>query len=463
MLSMKNNRLIWALLIGAGLWTSCKKADVQASNLSSNTSTNSSSDADSAALLTKDVYLWTEQIPVTFKSSDYSDPNAMMQALHQYSHEPGYTQPVDRWSFAMKKDEWNKMSGGYASMNNMTSNGDMGFGVFFLTQNDLRVKAVQPESPAGRAGVRRGWRVTQVNGSTNLTTSNSDFIVQNVYTNTSGTFVFQKPDGSSVTLSLTAASYHEHPVLLDTMYNVNGRKIGYFVFNSFLGDTNEVYNNFSRIFSKFSSAGINDLVVDLRYNGGGYVTMQEKLADYIAPSSADGGLMMKQIYNKNNSQYNSSTYFHKKGSLNLPRVIFIVTKGTASASELLINNLRPYMDVELVGPTSTHGKPVGFFPIPVKDWYIFPVSFRSTNKNGEGNYFDGLSVNGQVADGLDKDWGDREEASLASAINYSVNGALRIVTGTQSVTLPITTDVINSNSKLDQTTFKGAIDVRRMR
>jgi len=80
----------------------------------------------------------------------------------------------------------------------------------------------------------------------------------------------------------------------------------------------------------------------------------------------------------------------------------------------------------LVGPTKTHGKPVGFFPIPIADWYIFPVSFKTVNKNGEGNYFDGFALNNQVADGLDKDWGDINESAFASVLRYIGSGAFRI-------------------------------------
>ena len=100
-----------------------------------------------------------------------------------------------------------------------------------------------------------------------------------------------------------------------------------------------------------------------------------------------------------------------------------MSKGTASASELLINNLKPYVNARLIGSGSTHGKPVGFFPIPLSDYYLFPVSFKSVNKNGEGNYYNGLSVNAQIADGLDSDWGSLNESSLAAAIRHITTGA----------------------------------------
>jgi hypothetical protein len=249
---------------------------------------------------------------------------------------------------------------------------------------------------------------------------------------------------------------------LDTVYNINGNKIGYFVFNSFLGDTAQIYNSFRDIFANFAAQQVGDVVVDLRYNGGGYVSMQERLANYLAPQAANGGLMMEQQFNdKYAAEYNSRENFSKLGSLNVSRIFFIVSKSTASASELLINNLKPYMDVQVLGPSKTYGKPVGYFPIPVADWYIFPVSFRTTNKNGEGSYFDGFPLNKQVADGLDKDWGDLNESSLASAVHYITNGSYPMQAGrTRIAEKP---GVQNGNAVLDAPSFKGTIDTHRMR
>jgi hypothetical protein len=170
--------------------------------------------------------------------------------------------------------------------------------------------------------------------------------------------------------------------------------------------------------------------------------------------SANGGLMMKQVYNSENTQNNTTTYFSKRGSLNLPDVYFIVSKSSASASELLINTLKPYMDVKIIGPTATHGKPVGFFPIPVGDWYIFPVSFRTTNKNGEGNYFNGLPVNAQVADGLDKDWGDITESCLASALRNISGAGFRMQEESYH---PLSSQTIVGNNKLDEPFLKVTI------
>ena len=468
-MQFKINRLLTIFLLAISLLTACKKVDV-----SNTTPTPTPTPTpvpvavdpekikDSVLLYAKDIYMWYNQIPSTFNARSYADPEKIMTAIRQYSIEPGFSAPVDRWSFAMKKTEWDNMSGGIGATFSSTNatDGDFGISVFFNAEGDLRVRSVEKESPAGLAGIHRSWRITKLNGSTNITTSNSTAIVDAVYNSTQTSFTFIKPDGTTVNLTLNAAHYKEHPVYLDTVYTINSKKIGYLVFNSFLGDTVEINNEFNRVFSKFASQNITDLVVDLRYNGGGYVSVQEKLANYLIPSSNNSKLMMKEQYNDKYTANNSNTYFKKIGSVNLSRVFFIVANGTASASELLINNLKPYMDVKLIGPTNTHGKPVGFFPIPVGEWYIFPVSFRTTNANGTGNYFSGFAPDAKVNDGLTKDWGDVTELCLASAVKYITGGSFR--TAGEVLYQELLPQVRSGNKVLDEPSFKGAIETRRL-
>ena len=404
---------------------------------------------DSTVFYSRDIYLWYAQIPASFNGQTYADPDKIMTAIRSYSIEPGFTQPVDRWSFGIKKAEWDNVSSGAEQ--------DFGINVFFRVEGDLRVRFVERASPAGLAGIRRGWRITKINNITNITTGNANAIVTAVYNSPATSFTFEKPDGSTVDINLTTASYQSHPVFLDSVYTAGTKKLGYLVFNSFLGDTNEINNEFQRVFSRFAQENVDEVAVDLRYNGGGYVNVQQKLADYLVNASANGQLMMKEQFNDKYTQFNESANFQKQGSVNLSRVFFIVSSNTASASELVINNLKPFMNVLLVGPDKTYGKPVGFFPIPVEDWYIFPVSFRSTNKNGEGNYFNGLALNNQVADGLDQDWGNENESCLASVLHYVTTGAFR-------AGRPVTNEdaqVTESNKILDASLFKGTVDTRR--
>lgn len=454
---MQFNKMFFPALALVASFVACKKEDSGSNNPppTSPTVSQADLDKDSTLIYTKDIYLWNEKIPATFNARNYADPAAIMTAIRQYAIEPGFTSSVDRWSFAIGKKEWDDASSGVA--------GDYGLNVFFIKEGDLRVRAVESRSPAGVAGVKRGWRITKIAGSTNITTSNADFIVQNVYMSSSTDFTFQKPDGSSVNLTLKATTYQETPVVLDSVYTANNKKVGYLVFNSFLGDTTAVLSDFNRVFNRFSAEGVQDVVVDLRYNGGGYVSLARTLANYLAPQSANGDVMMTQKFNNLYARFNSTERFSKKGSLNLSRVFFIVGSGTASASELLINSLKPYMEVFLLGASKTHGKPVGYFPIDIgKDWYILPVSFFTVNKAGNGHYYNGMELNHQVADGLDKDWGDREETSLASAIRYISSGSFR--SGVPGRTSPTPNpEVVNANKVLDAPSFKGAVDTRGLR
>lgn len=428
------------ILIGLSVVSCRKDHDVVSSEVKN----------DTAANYARDIYLWYNKIPGTFNAHSFTDPNGVMQGIRAFSTEPGFNMPVDRWSFAMLKRDWENLSSGVG--------GDFGMNIFFLTGTDLRVSYVEPESPAGKAGIRRSWHIKQINGNPNINSTNADGIVQAVYHSSVGSFLFERPNTTDTTITLKASSYKEHPLLFDSVYSTNGSKTGYFVFNSFLGDTVEIQNEFTRIFNKFNSENIHDLIIDLRYNGGGYVSVQNLLANYLAPAAANNDVMLTEEFNDHYSSFNVTQRFTKKGTLDLNRLFFIVSQNTASASELLINSLMPYIKVQLIGPTSTHGKPVGFYPIEVFDWYIFPVSFRTVNKNGEGNYFNGLSLNHQIGDGLNKDWGDTGEGCLSAALFYISNGsyAPRMAVSPQQ-RLSLTEEVLGLNEQLGKPKFKGMI------
>ena len=428
------------------LFYGCKKEN----NNSGNT-TAEDKIKDSAWSYAKDLYLWNINLPSDFNARTYADPDAIMKALRPYSTEPGFSDPVDRWSFAIKKKEWDDLSSGIS--------GDFGLGIFFMSDNDLRVSYVEPASPAAAAGIQRSWRIVSVNNNATVNTDDANVsrITDAVFNSSSTSFTFKKPDGTDVDIALTAKTYQEEPIILDSVYINGGNKTGYFVYNSFLGNIGNIKNRLTNIFNTFSAVGVTDMVIDLRYNGGGYVELQNELANYLVPAAGNNSVMLKEKFNDNYSAlFDTTINYQKKGALDLNRIFFIITKNTASASELLINSLKPYMDVKLIGRAS-HGKPVGYFNIGVGDWYIFPVSFRSVNKNGEGNYFNGLQPDATVDDGLDKPWGDVNENCLASALHYINNGAFsRISPRTQQ-----DVNLENSNTALDVKRFKGAVGERR--
>ena len=210
------------------LLQACKKNDVTSTlNSAPQPGTTISTLKDTTVLYSKDLYLWYSQIPSSFNAQTYSDPNAIMEAIRQYSNEPGFSTPVDKWSFAMKQTEWDNLSNGVS--------GDFGMSVFFFKEGDLRVKSVERSSPAGNAGIRRGWRITKINGSTNINIGNADFVSNAVWNSANGSFTFQKPDGTTIDLNLTAAHYREHPVYLDSIYTINSKENRVFFFQFIFG------------------------------------------------------------------------------------------------------------------------------------------------------------------------------------------------------------------------------------
>ncbi|HRN55469.1 MAG TPA: S41 family peptidase [Agriterribacter sp.] len=446
-MEMKNIALLFfsaVLLSAAG----CRK-DNNPSGNTDNTTENKVK--DTAWTYAKELYLWDRYLPSGFNARSYADPDAIMKALRPYSTEPGFADPVDRWSFAIKKTEWDDVSSGIS--------GDFGLGIFFMSENDLRVSYVEPASPAAAAGIERSWRIVSVNNNTTVNTSDATIsrISEAVFNSASASFTFEKPGGATVDIMLTAATYQDEPIILDTVYNDGVNKTGYFVFNSFLGNVAGIKSRLGTIFNAFSAAGINNMIVDLRYNGGGYVELQNELANYLVPSAGNNGIMLQEKFNDNYSAlFDTTINYQKKGALNLNRIFFIITKNTASASELLINSLKPYMDVKLVGRAS-HGKPVGYFNIGVGDWYIFPVSFRSVNKNGEGGYFNGLQPDAIVDDGLDKPWGDIGENCLASALHYINNGVFSRISSRRQQDVA---GLESGNTTLDVKRFKGMVRER---
>jgi len=151
----------------------------------------------------------------------------------------------------------------------------------------------------------------------------------------------------------------------------------------------------------------------------------------------------------------SPVHFHKTNALNLRRIYFLVTEGTASASELLINNLTPHVDVKLIGEHRTYGKPVGFFNWNILGVDLYAVSFQTFNSVGYGNYFSGMEVDKLIYDDLTKDFGDVEEDMIAEALYYVRNGSF----SDQQVSPQAKTAV--NGTKTRTPSLNGVLDNRR--
>lgn len=240
-----------------------------------------------------------------------------------------------------------------------------------------------------------------------------------------GCFVTQS---TILLLSSTTRGTNLSPTVpLDSIYVIGNKKIGYFVYNQF-----ESSIDVAQIAIRLKNRGIDELILDLRYNPGGYVSTSNYLASMLAPVNRLGSLYQLQRFNdkltkekQKNGGSGIDSVFLNKGSitqqrnLNLPRLVVLTTKNTASASESLIIGLRPYMKVVTIGTTSC-GKDVGSYTIADNNYkyQLQPITFKYYNANNESTPTTGIVPDIYVEDDLDHQRGDTNEALLKAAIEY---------------------------------------------
>jgi len=425
---------------------SCKKNSSDNTNTPPSQGTEEEKFMDSVYLYTQEVYFWNSVLPSytlfnprQYKGSDeLTSGENVMDAVRKL-------ESLDRYSFVTTKEESDGIQTGAST--------DYGFFIKSYSIDEAEpvdsvfwfVNYVYSQSTAGTNGVKRGWRINKINGTQISYDQPSIDILNDIFfgTSSSATFEFLKPDGTTSALLLSKTSFQSNSILYSNVITSGASKIGYMVFNQFFGAPSRA--ELATVFTQFQSAGINDLIVDLRYNRGGSTETQDTLSNLIAPSSANNQKMYTYEFNQQLQQGNfpllkkkagfenvsfapaiNTVNYKKAGNLNLGRVFFIVSASTASASELTINNLRPYMDVKLIGDT-TYGKPVGFFPIDIYDFDIYPISFRTINSAGNADYYTGFAPDKLTADGVDKDWGDANEPCLAEALKYITTGSFRVI------------------------------------
>ena len=218
---------------------------------------------------------------------------------------------------------------------------------------------------------------------------------------------------------MNKASVTINTVLFSDVIISGADTIGYLVFNNFL---NTSAAEFAPIFAQFKSAGVDQLILDLRYNGGGSVSVGRELASYIKSSAvANSEVYVELRYSDRHPEYNFAFYFSPKAnSLGLAEVTVITSEATCSASEQLISGLDPYLDVTTIGGSSC-GKPVGMNPLNFCDSTLLAVNFASFNANQQGNYFSGIPADCAAGDDLAFALGDPAEPMLQAARYFVEN------------------------------------------
>jgi C-terminal processing protease CtpA/Prc len=176
-------------------------------------------------------------------------------------------------------------------------------------------------------------------------------------------------------------------------------------------------------FASLKAAGATELIVDLRYNGGGLVDVAVHLASLVGGAATQGRVFATFQHNDKNTALNEDLRFETapEQALNLSRLFVITTRSSASASELLINSLRPHVPVVVIGD-ATYGKPVGQYGFTFCDKVLAPVAFALVNSEGRGDFFDGIAPDCRAEDDAEHDLGAADEGSLAEALHYVRTG-----------------------------------------
>jgi carboxyl-terminal processing protease len=352
------------------------------------------------ASLMSDFYLWYDRVPaVNWRT--LSTPEQVLSAMTY--------REIDRWSgMQMLADRDAFYEEGRV--------GGFGYSLGVDDNGEIRIILVNAQSPAGRAGLSRGGIVVSVNGQPVADLSDSD--LARAFAQAHVSHEVQELDGTVRSIELDAGEVDLEPVTDVKVFDTAAGPVGYFFFSTFIEPAAPALE---AAFQQFKQAGVRELVVDLRYNGGGLLRIAGQLGSLIRQSAA-GQPLITESYNNRHSDLNSSVLIETlENGLNLDRVVFLTTESSASASEQLINGLKPFMDVRVVG-TRTYGKPVGADTWAHCNYAITPITFESVNAEGGGQFYDGIQPDCAVDDDVTRPFGDPEEDQLRAALDWLETG-----------------------------------------
>ena len=396
-------------------------------------------------------YLWKDEVPNLadnrFPEQDdfnsflnsFDTPEDIFEALLYRRGE------IDKFGFSRITDDLTELKS--ARLAATESNGLNFLIGQFNNSNSLYavVTYIANNSDASNKEIKRGDIILTVDGQ-ELTISNIDNLLfgdNDTYTLGLGVINGNTISDSGETVELTKSAIDENPILISDVFEINGKKIGYIVYNEFVGEFDTELNN---IFGDFKSQGVTDLVLDFRYNSGGDVFSAIHLSSMVT-GQFTGELLMEEEWNADYQEYfekedpefirnNFTDKFVGRpsatpiNSLSLSEVYILTTNSSASASELVINCLKPYINVIQIGE-NTFGKYVGSIAVfdspnfssdntnPDHTYAMQPITFKVLNANGVTDYFNGLEPTIVLPEDITNlgTLGDINEPLLAEAIS----------------------------------------------
>jgi len=405
-----------------------------------------------------DVYLWYNTLPTIDIRYEF-DSKAYFEKLL-------YTE--DKWSFVT--DDIKALENSFEGKE--TSYGwSLAFGRFSDTQKIFAlVEYVYPNTPASAAGFKRGDMIYKMNGADINDTDYMKLLTSTSLTCTYGQYVTGSGITNEKSASMTALELSFNPVQFTNIIEHGGHKIGYLFYAQYISNYN---NSIDSVLQLFTENQITDLVIDLRYNPGGTIDAAQHLCSSIAPLNVvnEQKVLVKFQWNdKYQAYWQSKNAIDQlqvpflndvSQKLGLNKVWIITGSGTASASELTITGLKPYMTVTTVGET-TYGKytasitlkPEDFYETAsyykeIENWGVQPIILKYANSLGVTDFKDGFSPDIPVEDDLFSPipLGDKKEALLKKTIE-NITG--EVILATKSAQRPANVEIFDRGfSKYD--------------
>ncbi len=389
----------------------------------------------------KEWYLYPELLVTSLSATSYGSPQATIDAMTATAR-------------AQNKDRYFSYITSIAEENAFNSSGaTAGFGVRLYTDpasSRLYITEAFEGAPALAAGIDRGDEIVAIGTSeatlatvaSLLASGGSQALSDALGPSTAGTTRTLRVAGAAGTrtLTVTKADYSLTPV--SSRYGARilddaGRKVGYLNLRTFISSANAQLRT---AFDSFRAAGINEVILDFRYNGGGLVATADLLGDLLGGNRSSGQIFNQMTYRPEKSANNSTHYFTPQPQAIAPlKLAFIATSNTASSSELVVNGMLPYFttNLALVG-TNTYGKPVGQVAIDraTCDDRLRVIAFALRNASGSENYFNGLAstvnVSCRAGDDLTRAMGDLLETSTRQALDFLAGRPCTAIAGSST-------------------------------
>ncbi|WP_260482930.1 S41 family peptidase [Sphingomicrobium flavum] len=407
-------------------------------------------------------YLFPDKLDTSVNKNDHTTLQSYIDALVAPAREEG----IDRnFTYVTSIEEENDFI-------ENGSTADYGWRPTLASGNRLFLRETFETAPAFGAGIDRGTEIVRLGLSAGTLRTPAEIISANgigflsdlVFPDDEGVTLFLEIDngGGIVSTSITSAEYELEAISPRYGVEIFG-STGYLNLRTFFASTAE--EDLTDAFQQFGAAGVTDIVIDLRYNGGGLVSVAEHLGDLLGQNRS-GQVFSRTTFRSSKSANNSTELFQPFSASRDPvRIAFITTGSSASASELIANSMLSYYgnDTALVG-SDTFGKPVGQIAIDraACDDRLRVVAFRTENADGQGDYYNGLasvySNTCAASDDIFTPLGNATEPSIAKALDFVNSGAgvctpISAAKGTRSVTY----DLAPRNPSIAQRVIAGQL------